>query len=206
MKNILIDQYLEYLKSLKINAHPTLTIDKNSVHLRSENTSDLHFDIIDKKESIIVPLGKGSATYSNLGNKSIEIVDYEDLINQLPEDCNKDIKRADFILYHKDGATFFIVNELSQSSNVRNKRKKAISQLHNTVFHLMQCPETSEFINKFEAKICIFSNKERLIKTLDNPALAFEKIKEYLPDPISIKFSPITKLGFKAIETATYEL
>lgn len=206
MKSILKDKYIDYLVQLKSNAHPDLTVDKGSVVIRVETTEQQHFDLVDKQESIIVGLGKGSATYNNPTNKVVEVIDYEDLINQLPSECNKDIKRADFILYHENGTDFFIINELSQSRNASNKRNKAILQLSDTVKHLLASVDTKVFIDKFDRKICIFSNKDRLIPVSDNPAKAFEAIKEYLPDPVPIKFQPITKAGFEAVETSTFEV
>lgn len=206
MKNILKDQYIDYLVKLKANPHPNLSVDKGAIIIRTENTSDPLFEIIDKKESILTQIGQGSATYCNSCHKSVEIIDYENFVNQLPKECQKDIKRADFIIHHDEGTDFFIINELSQSEDIRNKRKKAILQLNNAVMHLTRCVDTNAYISRFNRKICIFSNKDRLINTGNNPALAFDKIKEYLPDPIPIKFQQITNAGFEAIETATFEL
>ena len=206
MKHILKDQYIDYLVGLKANAHPDLSVDKNKLAVRVESTSDSHFDIIDKMPSILVAMGQGSATYQNSTNKRVEIIDYENLIDQLPLECSKDIKRPDFILHQIDGTGFFIINELSQSTDVRNKRSKARAQLADALKHLLAVPETQAFINKFERKICIFSNKDRLIDVPNDSVRAFNAIKEYLPDPIAINFQPITKAGFEAWETASFDI
>ncbi len=206
MKSILKDKYIDYLVQLKSNAHPDLTVDKGSVVIRVETTEQQHFDLVDKQESIIVGLGEGSATYSNPASKAVEVIDYENFINQLPLECSKNIKRADFILYHKNGTDFFIINELSQSENANNKRKKAILQLFDTVKHLLASMDTKALVDKYDRKICIFSNKDRLINVSQNPAKAFEAIKKYLPDPVPLKFQQIDKAGFEAVETATFEI
>lgn len=204
MKNIIKDQYVDYLNSIK----PGLTtpIDKALLSIRSEVTSDEYFDIIDKQATIKVVTGSGSASYNNIDRKNIEIIVYEDFINQLPPAHQKKMKRPDFIVYHLDGNSFFILNELSQSSNTKNKRADAKLQLHSALFHLSKVNDAKVFIDKFDSKVCVFSNKEKMIPVSNDAVKAFSAIEHYLPDPIKIKFQPITSLGFKAIETAIVKI
>ena len=204
MKDILKNEFVDYLNSTK----PLLTppIDKTVLTVRSEVTSDAYFDIIDRQATILVATGNGSASYKNVAKKRIEIIDYEDFINQLPAAHQKKVKRPDFIVYHIDGDSFFILNELSQSASTKNKRNDAKLQLHNALLLLSRAAKSADFMSQFKNKVCVFANKERLIGVSNDAVKAFRAIEGYLPDPIAIKFQPITALGFKAIETAVVEI
>ncbi len=204
MKGVLKDQYIDYLIGLK--PHVKIAVDKNALTVRRENTVEVHFDIVDKQQSIIVGLGQGSASYQNIEGKNVEIIDYENLLNQLDDEYKKGLKRADFILYHSDGKDFFIINELSQSKKAGSKRKDARLQLFNAAKHLMTQSDTNKFISQFSKKLCIFSNKEKTFAARNPTVEAFEKIRKYLDDPKPFKHQQITKLGFEGIETATIEI
>lgn len=203
MKTLLEDQFIEYLNSKKAHLIP---IDKNSINVRTEIVSDINFDIMDKQPTIKVDIGTGSATYNNPSSITIVFIDYENLINQLPEDHQKGIKRPDFICYEDGRNSFFIINELSQSSNSNNKINEARQQLHSALLHLSRCSETKSFMDNFERKECVFSNKTKLIETPDNIADSFALIQDYLPEPIEHDYHPIKQLGFKFIETAVITL
>lgn len=206
MINLLKDQYVRYLNSKKTHLSPISPFDGTTLTLKTEVTSDKYFDIMDKQVTICQPIGKGSATYNNTQEREITFIDYEDFVNQLPFDLQKGIKRCDFIAYDTNSSSFFILNELSQSSTSKGKMNDARQQLHNTAFNLSETPDIKSFIDKFGVKRCVFSNKSRLISTPNNIADAFSKIQDYLPDPIKLNYHPITKLGFELIETAIVEV
>lgn len=203
MISLLKNQYVRYLNSRKAHLTP---FDGTTLILKTEVTSDMYFDIMDKLATICQPIGKGSATYNNTQSKEITFIDYEDFINQLPLELQKGIKRCDFIAYDTNSLSFFILNELSQSSTSKGKMNDARQQLHNTAFNLCEAIDVKRFIDTFEVKKCVFSNKNRLISTPNNIADAFSKIQDYLPDPIKLNYHPITKLGFELIETAIIEV
>lgn len=201
MLDLLKNQYIDYLNSKKPHLTP---FQGSALTLKTEVTSDGHFDIMDQQPTICQPTGKGSATYHNPEEKVITFIDYEHFMNQLPADLQKGIKRCDFIAYSEPA--FFVLNELSQSSTPKTKLSDARQQLHQTALNLSKTPHIASFMDAFEAKKCVFSNKNKLIPTPDNMAEAFSKIKDYLPDPIVHHYQPITKLGFQFIETATVEV
>jgi hypothetical protein len=204
MTSLLLSEYINYLYSQRPLASPC---NMDSLCIKAEITSDEYFDIMDKLPAICQPLGTGSATYHNLDGKTIQFVDFEDFVNKLPADLVKGIKRCDFIAYDTLYPTFFLLNELSQSTSSGNKLNDARQQLHSASFSFSQIPHISRFINTFEKKQCIFSNKQKLISiTPSHIADAFSEIQNYLPEPIRHKFQPITKLGFELIETAIVEV
>jgi hypothetical protein len=204
MIELLKKQFIDYLNNKKA---VSITFDEKSINVRTELISLTHFDIIDKKASICQPIGEGSATYRNLERKTITFIDFEDFINQLPEDLNKEVKRCDFIAYDHLTKTVFILNELSLSASVSNKRSKALQQLHRAAFSFNEVLTINAFINTFNAKKCIFSNKHKLIPNTPNDiANAFSQIQSYLPEPIHLNYQPITKLGYELIETAIIEV
>ncbi len=203
MIELLKNQYISYLNSRKPHLSP---FDGSSLIVRAENVSDEYFDIQDKKATIKQPLGMGSATYHNPGLKDITIIDYEDLLNQLPFDLQKGVERCDFVVYDETEDSFFILNELSQSSSSKNKISDARRQLHKAAFYFSEIADINNFVNRRSRRICVFSNKHKLVPTPDDMAKAFSEIQAYLPDPIRHNFQPITKLGYELIETAIVEV
>jgi hypothetical protein len=198
MINLLKGQFIRYLANRQSSS---VIFEEDEFIVKAEVTSDVLFDIMDKKETILQPIGEGSATYNNPEGKTITFIDYEDFINQLPDSLSKNIKRCDFLAYDSD-CTSFILNELSQSGSRANKLNDARKQLHKTAFLLCGVAEIKEFIYHHKNKQCIFSNKQQLISTPNNIADAFSLICNYLPQPIHHNFQPIAKLGFELIETA----
>jgi len=204
MIHLLKNQFISYLIGSKAHL-PNFENDKLTV--KEESISEIHFDIMDKADSICQPINSGSATYYNPESKYIQFIDFEDFVNQLPVDLSKDIKRCDFIAYDKNGTTFFLLNELSQSTTSKNKLNDARQQLHKAAFIFSSINEIKTFMDKFQSKKCIFSNKSRLLSsTPEHVADAFSEIQNYLPEPIIHNFQPITKLGFELIETAIVEV
>lgn len=204
MIELLKNQFISYLNSRKTNPIP---FNATNLNIRTEVISEIHFDIIDKKDTIRQPLNIGSATYHNTKGKAIKFIDYEDFVNQLPDNLQKGIKRCDFIAYDTVNASFFILNELSQSGSPKTKLSDARWQLEKTAFYFLNTPAIKNFIDRYDRKSCIFSNKQKLISTTPNHvADAFSEIQNLLPDPIYHNFHPITKLGFELIETAIVEV
>lgn len=199
MINLLKEKYIPFLINLK--PFPSDLTDKN-VNVKYEIISDVEFDIMDKEPTIKQPLGTCSATYHNPYEKEIMFIDYEDFLNQLPVS----LKRCDFVVYELNGTSFFFFNELSQSSSGKVKMSDARKQLHNALFNFSKVPEMKSFMDKYTRKECILSNKTEVLRSPENIADAFDMIKEHLPLPIEHSFQPITKLGFKLIETAIVEV
>jgi hypothetical protein len=204
MIDLLKNQFINYLIGSKVHL-PHFDSDKLTV--KAEVISEIHFDIMDKAVSICQALNSGSATYYNPESKCIQFIDFEDFVNQLPVDLSKDIKRCDFIAYDKNGTSFFLLNELSQSISSKNKLNDARQQLHRAAFLFSSTNEIKAFMEKFHSKKCIFSNKSKLLScTPEHVADAFSEIQNYLPEPIMHNYQPITKLGFELIETAIVEV
>lgn len=206
MDNLLQRDYIEYLNSLR--PHVVQCTNVSISCLKSDVIEDTNFDIQDKKPAIKQSLGTGSASYNNPDNKIIAVIDYEYFLNQQPDDVIKalGLKKCDFIIYHLEGNTFFILNELSLSSSSKNKINDARKQLHNALLHLSNTISIKFFIDNFAEKLCIFSNKIKTIETPEDIAGAFDIIRNYLPEPIVHGFQPIEKLNFKLIETAIIDV
>jgi len=204
MIDLLKNQFISYLIGSKVHL-PYFESDK--LNVKAEIISEIHFDIMDKAVSICQALNSGSATYYNPESKFIQFIDFEDFVNQLPFDLSKDIKRCDFIAYDKNGKTFFLLNELSQSTTSKSKLNDARQQLHRAAFIFSSINDIKTFMDKFQSKKCIFSNKTKLLSsTPEHVADAFSEIQNYLPEPIIHNYQPITKLGFELIETAIVEV
>ena len=205
MVDLLQKEYIEYLNSLKPLVQ-CCNVSRSCI--RFEEIDDPIFDIQDRRPTIKQPYGTGSVTYKNPNIKKITIINYEDFLNQQTDAVIKklELKKCDFIVYHSNGTDFFILNELSQSSNASNKRNDAILQLSNALMHFFRVPSIKSFIQRFTNKSCVFSNREKHIATPDGIADAFDVIKEYLPEPRVLSFQPITKLNFKLIESTVVDV
>ncbi len=205
MDNLLVEYFVKYINTKRSVYQPC---DITITSFRSDVIDNSIFDIEDKKGTIIQPVGTGSATYNNINNKIIAFIDYEDFLNQVPNELIKTInlKKCDFIAYDLENSSFFILNELSKSGKANNKRNDAKLQLSNALHHLMNIPEIRLFINGFSSQKCIFSNRIKSMPTPENIADAFELIKVYLPEPITLNFQPITKWGFELIETSIIDV
>jgi hypothetical protein len=206
MDNLLQRDYIKYLNSLRPHVVQCNNVSVSCV--KSDVIDDTNFDIQDKKPAIKQSLGTGSATYNNPSNKIIAVIDYERFLNQQPNHVIKalDLKKCDFIVYHLEGNTFFILNELSLSSSSKNKINDARKQLHNALLHLSNTISIKSFIDSFTERLCVFSNKTKTIETPEDIAGAFDIIRSYLPEPIVHGFQPIEKLNFKLIETAIIDV
>lgn len=199
MIELLKNSFVPHVNNLK-PIDPKL--EPQDLAIRYEDTTKDEFDIIDKAQTIIVDLNNGSATFHNPNDKSIRIIDYENILDQFPDKLQKGIKRCDFIVYHSDGNSFFILNELSQSNNVKAKLKDAIEQLYASAMHLTRVGTIKDFIDNNEKLQCIFSNRNN--KVISSPELMaepFNLILELLPEPIIHENHRINKLGFELIET-----
>lgn len=205
MDDLLNNQFIDYINNIYRPHEPACSaIGVKS--LKTDVVNDSFFDIVDKQPKIKQPIGQGSATYNNKENKIIAFIDYEDFLNKLPANNTKDLKKCDFIAYDLDTNSFFLLNELSQSNDAKNKFSDARKQLHNAIFNFSKTPDIQSLIFTFERRLCIFSNKTSIIATPENMADAFDAVKKYLPEPIVHDFQPITKLNFKFIETAIVDI
>jgi hypothetical protein len=135
MDKLLQSKFIVYLQELNPNVRNVAISE-----IRTDVTYESNFDIQDLRPTIIQTLGTGSVTYNNPHNQVIAIIDYEDFINKQPHqpECssNEDVIKAlelrkpDFIVYDLETNSFFVLNELSQSTNPANKRNDAKLQLN----------------------------------------------------------------------------
>lgn len=188
----------EYLNSNK-SSHPEFEAASIPLPTRNETTDSKCFDIQDKSSTIIREEGLGSATYLNGCRHRWTFIDYEHLINSLPEVLQHNLRRPDFIGFDNQGK-YVIINELSQGKPA-NKRSKAKLQLSGAVQLLSSIPEIKQHLDSYICKWCVFSCRSEFPDTPNNMADAFGINHRLLPKRIPIKFQPITKYGFEAFET-----
>ena len=197
MDKLLQSDFINYLKTLNQNVKGIGIKD-----IRTDVIDDTHFDIQDLKPTIKQELGTGSVTYNNLNKKLIAVIDYEDFLNKQPASVIKalGLKKPDFIVYDLGTGSFFILNELSQSVNPKNKQNDAKLQLSDALKHFYRVDAIKAFIESFSDRRCVFSNRNHPINSPDTIAEPFGYIQELLLPPIKLDFQPITKLGFELIE------
>lgn len=200
MKTILGNQFINHLNAIKKNVNGFRPVDIPA-DVPHESTQAECFDLIDKKDPNITSMGAGSVTYHNPEKVEVNVINYENFLNSLPEYISKGLKRPDFIAYDSDSdSNFFIINELSQGKPA-NKRSDAKTQMHSALKLLMEIDESREFIRKRSHKLCVFSCRSQFPDTPENIADAFGLNAKKLPAKTPIKFQPITKVGFEAFES-----
>ncbi len=202
MDSLLKNDFIVYLEAqlayLGENAPVVVPVDT----IRMEIIADSDFDIKDREAVIKQPVGRGSVTYRNPANKEIAVIDYENFLDAQSENVIKklELKKPDFIVYDKKTKTHFIINELSQG-DPNNKRNDAKIQMHNAAFHFSKVPNIQRFLDGFQKKLCVFSARKPP-STPEGMADAFFMNNDFIPEPIVLKFQPISKLGYELIETS----
>ncbi|MDR2864358.1 MAG: hypothetical protein LBV68_01960 [Spirochaetaceae bacterium] len=213
MNSLLSTCFIPYLNS---SLRPPVVCTPVAVaSIRIEIISAPIFDIQDKKTTIQQPQRNGSATYNNPTKKTVAVIDYEHFLNLQPHqpDCTSDkdvikkleLKKPDFIVYELGGTSFFFINELSQSSKPSNKRSVAIIQMRNALFHFSKVPKIKQFMDNFNKKCCIFSNRSNNV-IMPDFANSFNSPNTFFPEPDVRPDKIINRLGFELIETANIDI
>lgn len=174
--------------------------------LRYITTNEKKFDLKDDKDNKQNPIlhfeNDGSITYVNETDISINIIDYEYLIQSFPALINtgkRTPKCCDYILYSEDG-NFFICNELSVSDK-KNKWPDAKDQFADTIRRLNNCKEISSIINQIPNKICLLSTKMQKIDSPDGIVDAFDIPNQLIKKPEEILNTIINRMNFKIWES-----
>ena len=204
MKDLLSTQFVSHLNNRKdIDEAEKATV---PTEVPAQTTNAEVFDLLDKEENFFQPIGVGSVTYHNPSHLEIVVVNYEKLLNDLPEIVTKNLKRPDYIVFDSEkDDKYIIINELSQGKPV-SKRNDAKYQMSNAIKILMEVPDIQEWINKRPYRWCVFSCRNTFPETPEGIADAFGLNGKNLPERIELKFQPITKAGFTAFETDVIRL
>lgn len=198
MKDLLKYRLPAHLNGLK------LLIDENlkaqiPITVPYQTSADVVFDLKDKSNPYILPIGEGYVTYHNEPCLEVVVINYEALINSMPQTVTRKLRRPDFVVYDTSGK-YIIINELSKGQP-RSKRSDAKLQMSNAVKILNDIPDIKRWINSREHRLCIFSCRTSFPSTPQGIADAFGLNGKNLPEKVEIKFQPITKAGFSAYES-----
>lgn len=159
----------DFLKHHKVTA--TVAVDCLCV-------TDVDFDLDDQDLSIgLKALGKGKASFHN-DNGELEIVHYEDFINQCdkPPSFKKGRKKCDYLLYHtttpENVMLLEITSALGSQANLEKpiihrttgnvlyeggKFEKCEDQLFQSLSTLVKVPSISGKLNEYTRKICLMA-------------------------------------------------
>lgn len=187
MTNLL--QSEKFLKNLE-NSNLGSCILYSGYNIRYETTNLPEFDILDEQSTIILKKGEGGVTYQNKSSDSINILDYEDFIQNL-KNKKKGIKSCDFLVYSTK-KNFFICNELSIGKH-SNKWPKARYQFIDTLKYLYKSNDIKTFINSFANKMCLLSLRDEIPDTPE------ENMLEGFFEPYKLQKKP-EKLEYKPID------
>ena len=140
--------------------------------------TDVDFDLDDENSPIsLKTLGKGKASFHN-DNGELEIVHYEDFINQCakPRSFKKGRKKCDYLLYHTTTPKTVVLLEITSALGSRANLKKPIThkttdkplyeggkfekcedQLFQSLSTLAEVPSISGKLNEYTKRICLMA-------------------------------------------------
>jgi hypothetical protein len=166
-----------------------------------ETTILQYFELLDENKTIKVTssFGSGNARYSNPAQMEIAIILYEKFIDNLPDLFQKGKERCDVILYTEQNK-YFLLAELKCTKQKQHSKakRKAITQLTDSLELLLTVKEIKAFIHQFYIKQCCFfykpSTAPQPIKAVD----AFNRLKN-LPSigGLQISNQKIESYGFE---------
>ena len=210
-------EWLAIINKRKNKSYPEWTQEPN---VSTEDTSEKVFAIVDTKnvgDPIVRPKNTGTATYYNgdeTNQYTLRFIKNEEFFNQFRvqdengriKDWAKGISRPDYIVYDtSDEKVYFIIHELSEGS-IQNKKAKAMKQLLNMVRMLHEAPQSQQYCESFQNRLCYVSANGCVTETPLNMAAAFMEAYNNLPDPLPLNNKAIEKRGFKAYQSNVVKL
>ena len=100
---------------------------------------------------------------------------------------------------------FFIIHELSEG-NIQSKKSKAMNQLLNMVRMLHEAPQSRQFCDSFQKRLCYVSASGCVTETPFDMANGFMEAYKNLPEPLPLNNTSIESRGFKAYQTNVVKL
>ncbi|MGI5060253.1 hypothetical protein E4N85_06220 [Treponema denticola] len=182
---------------------------QSKVNVPTELTCATEFDLIDKKDEIIVNLNEGDVTYINKPENEIAVTDYERYVLSLPQSMQKGMKRSDFIVYDDKTTGFIILNEIAHRKNAFDKKTDAIHQLSETLTLLCNCPAISKEFEKYSVRACVFSNRYNKISSPMEMADAFNygiEISRTVSIVVGEDIPSIKSLGFNYYKSSKIDI
>ena len=163
------------------------------------------------------PENTGTATYYNgdeVNRYHIRFIKNEEFFNQFRivdangkiKDWAKGMSRPDYIVYDiSNEKVFFIIHELSEG-NIQSKKSKAMNQLLNMVRMLHEAPQSRQFCDSFQKRLCYVSASGCVTETPFDMANGFMEAYKNLPEPLPLNNASIESRGFKAYQTNVVKL
>ena len=116
------------------------------------------------------------------------------------------MSRPDYIVYDvSNEKVFFIIHELSEGS-IQSKKSKAMNQLLNMVRMLHEAPQSRQFCDSFQERLCYVSASGCVTETPFDMANGFMEAYKNLPEPLPLNNASIERRGFKAYQTNVVKL
>ena len=100
---------------------------------------------------------------------------------------------------------FFIIHELSEGS-IQSKKSKAMNQLLNMVRMLHETPQSRQFCDSFQERLCYVSASGCVTETPFDMANGFMEAYKNLPEPLPLNNASIERRGFKAYQMNVVKL
>lgn len=217
MEELIKTEWLAIINSKRNGTYPEWTTEPIVL---TEDAMEKFFDVVDTKEAgdpIVRPVDTGTATYYNGDDThryELRFIKNEEYFNQFIivdadgkiKDWAKGFSRPDYIVYDtSEQKAYFIIHELSEGS-IQNKRPKAMKQLLNMVRFLHEAPQTRQYCESFQKRLCYVSASGCVTETPFDMAAGFMEAYKNLPDPVPLENKAIENKGFKAYQSNVVKL
>lgn len=172
---------VQYLKTGFLS-HYGVRWDSSKNSLRREEKSSIKFEIKDKEDTIVQYTGHGVSVLNNKLNVNVEIIDFEDFMNQFDDTPAGIEDRCDFIINPIAGYDVIVFNELTETKSRyihpfvqpttgeerEGKLNYAKGQLKSSIERFYIC---DNFLDNYGRKVALFSYKLTDTDMPNNPAM-----------------------------------
>ena len=175
------------------------------------NTNISYFELNDDTKIIYKNKDSGVAKYNNPKLKTITAINYENFVKLLHNRFKNGRNVCDLIVV-SDDKEYFLLNELTDtlikyvnpyqnSKGVQiGKRTKAKKQLSKTLDDLLNVPDISAEIKKYQQKRCCFFNKKSMAPNIIEATKAFGRINRITSEGFNMSNTDIESKGFQYYE------
>jgi hypothetical protein len=189
---------METLLQRDFTAHYRL--DVSSIANISIQAAAQYFEIEDdqhRETQIHFTAGLGMAAYSNRSSFDVTIINYDKFITSLPNAFQNGRQRCDLIVYTNTNNRYFLLNELKDRKPNKNVRKKAKSQLLESLQCIMAVTAIRIFVNQYTIKRCCYFNKKAISPPSITAPSAFNRLNQLTLNGIQMSSPGIESLGFE---------
>jgi len=190
---------METLLKNDYTAHYGLPV--SEIHSISNQTDAPYFEIedVNRETEVYTFANNGTAVYNNPNRRLFCIINYDKFVTSLDKNFQRGKKRCDLIVHAQNEPTYFLLNEL-KDANPTKGRKKATTQLEESLKDIMAVPTIKKFVNNYNIRQCCFFNKRVIAPAMISATNAFNRINTITQTGLQLSNQRIENKGFTLFE------